>query len=95
MTNDNTLSACPAKEGTNLLLDPDEDDAHIVMLAQEVECGLHGDVGTMIPAHAVNGDSNSHPNKGKRKGRQLPPKGIVCLSANSYSPAPFVTFLPR
>ena len=48
------------------------------MPLHEIQRGLHGNVGTMVPTHAINSNGNSHPKKDKRKGRHSPIRGI-CL----------------
>lgn len=81
-----TRSPPHSKKRANLILDSNEDNAPVVVLTQEIQRSNDGHMGAMI-TRTVNGDSNSHP-KGQKKGRQLPLTGIVCLSTNSYSPAP-------
>ena len=72
----------------------DQQNLYIIVHSHEVERSSHGNVGAMIPPHAIDSDGNSH-FQDKRKGRHLPEGGeSVCLIPNSYSPDPFVTFLP-
>ncbi|SBT04356.1 hypothetical protein ACCAA_130237 [Candidatus Accumulibacter aalborgensis] len=66
------------QEKPNGLGKTDQNDANVVMITHEIQRGWHGYLGTVVPAHAVDGDGNCHPLADKRKGRQLTRKGS-CL----------------
>ena len=83
------------KQYPNPVFKTDKNDLHIPLLTQEFQCGRHGDDGTMIPAHAIDGDGNCHPEKSKRKGRESPLRESACQFRKPYSFTPLATFLPR
>ena len=66
MTNGNTAITRFFKKRVDLLFKTNKDNAHVIMLAHEVKRSVYGYDRTVVPAHAVDGDSNSHPGKGHR-----------------------------
>ena len=74
-------------------LKTDENDAHIRVPLHENERRRDGHFGTVVPAHAVYGDSNSHPIIGKRKGRRFPATGTGLPDSEELLARTFGNFL--
>ena len=67
MPDDQARQIDVTEQGTYFLFDADKNGANVFVLAHELQRRTDGNLGTVIPAHAVDSDSDCHPIKAKEK----------------------------